>query len=580
MYNKQLWTAMTNQKSALKLFAHAEAKLRNSLTRLGAVSALLLALTFIGCPGNSPSDPPPYIPSAVDTMVSAVDLTNLINAPIKNKVPVTTITTEAQYTGTITWQTEGSPALSNDAKFLPNTVYTANVTLSAKPGYTFSGFAAGAIIYSGIGIITPNLVNSGNVTISFQATTAVGVDIPVNDLNLTSLIKAPVAGVTPSTTVNTPDDPQYTVSSVQWQLADGTAFSDPFAVSTVYKAVLTLDAEDDFTFTGVTAFTYTGSTKVTSTENSGATIAVTITFPAIAPTLTKSLTITGIPTAAQGLGLHCLVFLTTTTDLTTAVASAGGGPILTGTTSIAGDLKTITSSGANLGLSNDNWVGSGPYYVSLIIATTPITSPTQSDIIAMFLTRNPVNFDTDPTSLSILDFELTGSTPGDGKTLTINGIPDKIQGKYYLAFLITFEQLLNSNFIPTAVAIGGIPAGTTSITGNLLSITVSGESYSVSSSWNGSGLYNVGIIVEDTDGSGKMYITTLPVNFNKNATVSFKSFQSISINLTAVSQPNPPKTATTRASPLKALDGQAAPVPYLSPILRAALLPGEHFLSQ
>jgi uncharacterized protein YjdB len=89
--------------------------------------------------------------------------------------------TEAQYSGVVTWSanpTHGGVLFDpeNPGGFWGLTVYTAAVTLTAKPGYTFTGVTANSFTYTGATVT--NLVGSGSsitVTIVFPIT-AVGSD--------------------------------------------------------------------------------------------------------------------------------------------------------------------------------------------------------------------------------------------------------------------------------------------------------------------------------------------------------------------------------------------------------------------
>ncbi|GHV88181.1 hypothetical protein AGMMS50267_05410 [Spirochaetia bacterium] len=208
-----------------------------------------------------------------DTIINTLSLDSLVTAPVKDATPVTTAINETQYTGTIAWTTNTGAAHSG--AFAASTVYKAELTLTAKSGYTLTGIAANSFTYSGATVT--NAANSGVVTITFPATTANGVNDPVTALNLTALVTAPVKDATPVTTAI--NETQYT-GSIVWTTNTGAAHSGVFAAGTVYKAELTLTAESGFTFTGVAAnsFTYSGAT-VTNAANSGV---VTITFPATA----------------------------------------------------------------------------------------------------------------------------------------------------------------------------------------------------------------------------------------------------------------------------------------------------------
>jgi hypothetical protein len=209
--------------------------------------------------------------ATADAVVNALDLTSVVITPVKNAAPDAMPINETQYTGSIAWYT-GDGSAFNGPTFAAVTVYKALVTLNAKPGYTFTGVLANSFTYTGA--TATNAANSGTVTITFPATVAA----VVNALDLTRLVTTPVKDAEPETPpIN---EPQYT-GTIAWQTSSGEAFNgDTFAAATVYRALVTLSAESDYTFEGVTAnsFTYTGAT-VTNTANSDM---VTITFPATA----------------------------------------------------------------------------------------------------------------------------------------------------------------------------------------------------------------------------------------------------------------------------------------------------------
>jgi formylglycine-generating enzyme required for sulfatase activity len=100
---------------------------------------------------------------ATAATVDALDLSDLVTAPVKGAPPGTTAIDEAQYTGTIAWQTAGGAA------FAGGTAYQAVVTLAAKSGFTFAGLTADSFTYTGATTVT-NAANSGTVTILFPAT--------------------------------------------------------------------------------------------------------------------------------------------------------------------------------------------------------------------------------------------------------------------------------------------------------------------------------------------------------------------------------------------------------------------------
>ena len=103
-----------------------------------------------------------------DTTVNAFNLTGLVRAPVKDAAPDTTAIDAAQYTGTMAWQNEDG-TLFDGLAFAPSTVYKAVVTLTAKPGFTFTGIGANSFSYSGATTVT-NEADSGAVTVTFPAT--------------------------------------------------------------------------------------------------------------------------------------------------------------------------------------------------------------------------------------------------------------------------------------------------------------------------------------------------------------------------------------------------------------------------
>ncbi len=107
-----------------------------------------------------------YLAFAPANTVNALDLSGMLTAPVKNGTPSTTGIETAQYTGTVAWA--GSPS-----KFLGGTAYAANVTLTAKPGYTFSGLTADSFTFTGASVT--HAAGSGNIltaAVTFPSTEA------------------------------------------------------------------------------------------------------------------------------------------------------------------------------------------------------------------------------------------------------------------------------------------------------------------------------------------------------------------------------------------------------------------------
>jgi len=88
--------------------------------------------------------------------------------PVKDEVPVTTVTTD-QYTGTVAWDPD-------DATFAAETDYTATITLTKKTGYTFNLIAANTLAVTGAKTVTHAAGTTGDtlvITATFDKIPAV-----------------------------------------------------------------------------------------------------------------------------------------------------------------------------------------------------------------------------------------------------------------------------------------------------------------------------------------------------------------------------------------------------------------------
>ena len=142
-------------------------------------------VVFTGCQDDI--DPPA---TAVDAKINIAAISG-VTAPVNGETPVTTISPNAQYTGTVSW----SPA---DSTYAASTVYTATITLTPKSGYTLTGVAKNFFTVAGATTVT-NSVNSGVITAVFPATEAT----PPTMINITAIdgVTAPVLGETPVTNI-------------------------------------------------------------------------------------------------------------------------------------------------------------------------------------------------------------------------------------------------------------------------------------------------------------------------------------------------------------------------------------------
>ena len=156
-----------------------------------------------------------------------------VTVPVAGEEAVEEIDNE-QYTGTITW----SPDLDS-RHFLPNTIYTATISLTAKVGYMFDGVTANFFIVAGASNDS-NEANSGVVTAEFPATgTAI---VYRSSIPGVGEVKA---GETPAYSIM--ETSNFT-GSISWSPAIS---GGVFAANTIYTATITLQAKPGFTFNGV-----------------------------------------------------------------------------------------------------------------------------------------------------------------------------------------------------------------------------------------------------------------------------------------------------------------------------------------
>jgi len=88
-----------------------------------------------------------------------------VTRPVTGATPVTTTTTNAQYTGTVTWKTLAGVVPTT---FAAGTVYVATITLTPAAGYTLTGVLVNSFTVATATATNP--ADSGVVTAVFPAT--------------------------------------------------------------------------------------------------------------------------------------------------------------------------------------------------------------------------------------------------------------------------------------------------------------------------------------------------------------------------------------------------------------------------
>jgi hypothetical protein len=196
--------------------------MRNTIRFLGFIAlAAIMGFTMAGC-GEKPG--------GGDDVINIAAIQG-ITAPVKDATPPTAITPTAQYTGTVEWD-------DDPVAFVASTVYTATITLAAKPGFTLQGVAANFFTVAGATSVT-NAESTGVITAVFPPT---GVNTGVT--TVTGVIVSPnavdvIKGKTQvfSATVNGSNTPPQTVT---WTIETaGTDAGTSFA-----GAVMTVSANE------------------------------------------------------------------------------------------------------------------------------------------------------------------------------------------------------------------------------------------------------------------------------------------------------------------------------------------------
>ena len=344
--------------------------LTTTVSGLSPGTTYYITITAIG-DGISSSDSPRSAPVQITTQVMVVTHTGIsgVTPPVAGATPVTTITADPEFTGTVTW----SPTVAST--FPGATIETATITLTAASGYTLSGVAANFFTVAGATTVT-NALNSGVITAVFPATAATVISTAA-----IAGLTAPVRAATPVTTITS--SAQYT-GTVSWSGAPVT-----FAGATTYTATITLTPATGYTLSGVTAnfFTVAGATTVTNAINSGV---ITAVFPATAAAGSGG----GNNNGGGGGGTPTP---TLSSDASLAMFLVNGASVLnsstitklpTGTTSVS-VVAVATNAKANVVVSGGNALVAGSNMITVrVIAEDGITSATYSASVLVAASSN------------------------------------------------------------------------------------------------------------------------------------------------------------------------------------------------
>ena len=191
-----------------------------------------------------------------------------IPVPTGGATYATPTITGTGFTGTVSW----SPSIAVGGTFLPATVYTATVSLTALSNYTFSGVTANS--WTGTGGTVTNTAGSSSLSVVFPATSAIALPV-ANGVLSVAQFPLPVTGATAITTV---PGTNYT-GVVTWApaLAGG-----KFQSGTIYTATIAIVPNLGYTTTGCVApfwsTTATGTTVTYVTSATSLTVACPVTL--------------------------------------------------------------------------------------------------------------------------------------------------------------------------------------------------------------------------------------------------------------------------------------------------------------
>jgi hypothetical protein len=196
---------------------------------------------------------------AVVEPITSVAIT--VATPVIGEAPNAAASGAGDFTiGNVTWY----PV---NAVFADGTLYTATVTLTVLPGFTFEGLEWWGIQFNG-GF--PTIVENTGETITLSQ-----VFTPANAITTAAItIPAPISGQWPPTWISIPGD--FSLSSITWYPADS-----PFQAGVEYTAIVTLHAMGGNAFAGGFTATVNGAAAVIS-DNTGTNVSVSYKFqPAV-----------------------------------------------------------------------------------------------------------------------------------------------------------------------------------------------------------------------------------------------------------------------------------------------------------
>lgn len=236
----------------------------------------------------------------------------------------------------ISWQfaSNGTTVTGN---FANGTIYKAIVTVEATNDYNFTtstGFEVDDFSTSSVSHVLESNNRFVNVTCIYPAT-----DAGIKDISSVSItgVTLPVGGATKNTSKpavsSTPSGGIASISNITWKEdSDGSTSGTVFKYETIYKAVITVEAESGYKFTSGLTATLNDKTALVSLNDDRTSATITYTCPKttaegkIHPVITK---FTVTPTS--GTAPLDVRFTVATTNATNVTLNFGDGTIITST---------------------------------------------------------------------------------------------------------------------------------------------------------------------------------------------------------------------------------------------------------
>jgi endo-1,4-beta-xylanase len=241
---------------------------KNTIAKHGlfALFWALFALFFTACNHSTNGEP--------KQTIDQLDLSGLVAAPVIGAAPDTRfpeLGPSSQYTGTIRWKKANGETFTGN--FAASAAYKAEITLTAKSGFTFTGIPANAFTYSGPGgAEITHQAGSGNKLVITIAFPEAGVFAAVTDI---SGLPAAVLVGTPVTLSGTVEPSGASYQHINWTVQSGPAAVNgntltASAAGTVILraripngAALGTDFTKDFTITAAASENFVAVTGIT-----------------------------------------------------------------------------------------------------------------------------------------------------------------------------------------------------------------------------------------------------------------------------------------------------------------------------